>query len=216
MTQQRRWRLRRFGTLAVVVPLGAAVLAGCGGGSSDSGASGSAGASGEAAAAANNFSFTFPTATQSASPWQVLADKYTAETGVAIEPRILPNDSYGVTMRTQLQGGNAANLLVVSPGAGQDNAVLPLAEAGFLEPLDAASAAVVPAGTENLLSFDGKLYAQPTDLIPIGMTYNPKAAADSGVQLPANTADLLASCPTLTGAGSRSSPSPAPSRPTPA
>ena len=105
--------------------------------------------------------------------------------------RACPPDSYGLTLRTQIQGGNAPDVFVVSPGAGQDNAVLPLAEAGFVEPLGQASTDLIPEGNEGLFQLDGETYAQPTDIIPVGMLWNVGAASDAGVDVPEDTDALI-------------------------
>ncbi|MEU4419612.1 extracellular solute-binding protein [Actinoplanes sp. NPDC024001] len=147
------------------------------------------------------FSFLYPTSTTTESPYEALARKYTEETGVAIDARKLPNDSYGTSLRTQLQGGNAADLMVVAPGRGQDYAVLPLAEAGLLEPLSAASTAVVPEAYQSLFEQDGKTFAQPTDIVPVGMVWNSGAAGEAGAQFPADTTGVLSLCKTLAGDG---------------
>lgn len=188
MTQQRRIRVRRLGILTAVPALAALVLAGCGGG--DDGVGG-----------AQGFSFVFPTSTQTESPWQTLADKYSEQTGVEIEAEALPNDSYGLTLRTQLQGGNAADVLVVAPGSGQDYSVLPLAEAGYLEPLTGPSAEVAPQATRSLFTQENQVFAQPTDLVPVGTLWNAGAAAEAGVTFPASTDQLLAQCRTLAASG---------------
>ena len=188
MTKRSSARLRRLGVLVAVPVLGAATLSAC----SSAGSEGGSG-SGDA----KGFSFTFPTSTTSESPYETLAKKYSTETGVQIDLRKLPNDSYGTTLRTQLQGGNAPDLMVVSPGRGQDQAVLPLAEAKLLEPLNEASAAVVPKGTEGLFSIDGKTYAQPTDLVPVGMAWNSGAAEKAGATFPADADAMYTLCRTL-------------------
>ena len=91
--------------------------------------------------------------------------------------------------------------MVVSPGAGQDSAVLPLAEAGYLEPLDDSSAALIPEGNEALFQVDGETYAQPTDIVPVGMLWNVGAAAESGVEVPTDTDALIDACETLADEG---------------
>jgi raffinose/stachyose/melibiose transport system substrate-binding protein len=193
MIQRGHSRLLRFRTLAAVAALGTLVLAGCGGGDGDSGGDGGA---------AKSFKFTFPTSTATESPWQTLATKYQEETGTQVQAQALPNDSYPLTIRTQLQGGNAPDLMVVAPGAGQQHAVLPLAEADLLEPLNEQSASVVPENTKPLVSLDGKVYAQPTDLIPVGMAYNPDAATKAGVTtFPSDSSAMIASCKQLAGQG---------------
>ena len=197
MTQHSHRRSRRLGSLVAVSALGALTLAACGGGGDDSGSDG--GNSGEAA---DSFTFAFGNAggTQE-SPWIVMAEKYSEETGINIETQGLPPDSYGLTLRTQIQGGNAPDVFVVSPGAGQENAVLPLAEAGYVEPLGEASTALIPEGNEALFQLDGKTYAQPTDIIPVGMLWNVGAASDASVDVPTDIDALIDSCEPLTGEG---------------
>jgi raffinose/stachyose/melibiose transport system substrate-binding protein len=197
MTLQATSRFRRLGVLVAVPAISALTLAACGGGSDD-GDSGDSGSSG----AADSFTFAFGNASGSQeSPWIVMAEKYSEETGVDIQTEGLPPDNYGLSLRTQVQGGNAPDLMVVSPGAGQDNAVLPLAEAGYLEPLDDASTDLIPEGNESLFQVDGETYAQPTDIIPVGMLWNVGAAADSGVDVPEDTDALIDACGSLAEEG---------------
>ncbi|MGK5683862.1 ABC transporter substrate-binding protein [Actinoplanes sp. URMC 104] len=183
---------RRIGALVAVPLAGVLSLSAC----STSGDSGS-----DAAAGSTGFSFLYPTSTTTESPYETLAKKYTQETGVKVDTRKLPNDSYGTSLRTQLQGGNAADLMVVAPGRGQEYAVLPLAEAGLLEPLSAGSTKVVPEASADLVELDGKTYAQPTDIVPVGMAWNSGAAQQSGAQFPADTAALLSLCQKLASDG---------------
>ncbi|MGY1651112.1 ABC transporter substrate-binding protein [Geodermatophilus sp. SYSU D01119] len=196
MTQHRSRGIRRIGVLVAVPALSALTLAACGGGD-DSGSGGSGGSG-----SADGFTFAFENASGGAeNPWLVLAEQYSEETGVEIETQALPPDSYGLTIRTQLQGGNAPDLMMFSPGAGQANAVLPLAEADLLEPLGEESASLVPAGSESLYGIDGEVYAQPTNLIPVGMTWNAGAASDAGVDVPADTDALIDACGPLADDG---------------
>jgi len=179
---------RRLGVL-LAVPALALPLAAC---STSGGDDSSSAGTGK-----GSFTFTFPTATNSESPYETLAKQYTQETGVAIEPRKLPNDSYGTALRTQLQGGNAPDLMVVAPGRGQDYSVLPLAEAKLLEPLNEKSTAAVPKGTEGLFTLDGKTYSQPTDLVPVGMVWNSGAAQKAGAEFPQDSDAMLTLCKSL-------------------
>jgi raffinose/stachyose/melibiose transport system substrate-binding protein len=196
MTQQGHWRFRRLGSLVAVSTLSALSLAACGGGGEDSDSGDSGGG------AADSFTFAFGNAggTQE-SPWIVMAEKYTEETGVEIEQQGLPPDSYGLTLTTQLQGGNAPDVFVVAPGSGQPQSVLPLADAGYLEPLGDEAAALIPEGNESQFQVDGETYAQPTDLIPVGMVWNVKAAEEAGVEPPEDIDALLEACETLSGEG---------------
>lgn len=188
MTQQATSRFRRLGVLVAVPAISTLTLAACGGG----GDSGGSGSSGEAA---DSFTFTFGNASGAAdSPYQQLADRYSEETGITIETKALPPDNYGLTLRTQLQGGNAPDVMIVSPGGGQDSAVLPLAEAGYVEPLGQSSADVIPEGLEGLFTVKGEVYAQPTDIIPVGMLWNTTAAEEAGIDAPEDESALLDAC----------------------
>ena len=193
MTYQGLGRLRRLGVLAVAPVVGALTLTAC----STAGDSGGGSTDGDA----KSFTFVFPTATNTESPYETLAKKYTAEKGVKIDVRKLPNDSYGTALRTQLQGGNAPDLMVVSPGRGQDNAVLPLAEAELLEPLNERSTAVIPEGSKGLFTIEAKTYAQPTDLVPVGMAWNSGAADKAGATFPADADAMVSLCRTLASDG---------------
>jgi len=196
MNQQGHRRFRRLGALVAVPAISALTLAACGGG--DEGDSGGS----EGSGAADSFTFAFGNAggTQE-SPWIVMAEKYSEETGIEIETQGLPPDSYGLTLRTQIQGGNAPDVFVVSPGAGQESAVLPLAEAGYVEPLGEESTSLIPEGNEGLFQLEGETYAQPTDIIPVGMLWNVGAASDAGVDVPQDTDALIDSCQPLTDEG---------------
>jgi raffinose/stachyose/melibiose transport system substrate-binding protein len=190
-------RRRRFGAFVAVPLVGALALAGCGGGGDDGGDEGG----GSEGGAANSFSFAYPVSPAGPSPFETVAKQYAEETGVEVETIALPGENYGVTLRTQLQGGNAPDSMVVSPGSGQDQAVLPLAEAGLLEPLGGASDSVVTDASRSLVTCEDQLYAQPTDLVAVGMIWNPTAAADAGTQIPEDIDALIDSCAGLTGDG---------------
>ena len=85
------------------------------------------------------------------------------EPDVTITTNPTPNDKYGETIRTQLQAGNAADVIQTTPGSGDARGIIPLAEAGFLEPLGDTAAGLVPEGSETIFEIDGKVYGQPMD-----------------------------------------------------
>lgn len=153
MTQHRS-RGIRIGAIAAAAA-SALLLAGCGasggnGGSTDGGST--------------SFSFTFATSNNLESPYETLAKEYMdANPGVTITTNPTPNDKYGETIRTQLQAGNAADVIQTTPGSGDARGIIPLAEAGFLEPLGETAASLVPADSESIFQIDGKTYGQPLD-----------------------------------------------------
>lgn len=127
---------------------------------------------------------------------------YSEETGVPVEVIPYPSDTYNTQVTTQLQAGNAADVMILAPGTGQPFSVITLAEAGFLEPLDDTSTSILPAETEPLYQIDGSTYAQPTALVPVGLVYNPGAAEEVGIsEFPKSFDDLLDACATARDGG---------------
>ena len=110
-----------------------------------------------------------------------IAAEYTEETGVEIEVIPYPSDAYNTQVTTQLQAGNAADVMILSPGTGQAISVITLAEAGFLEPLGETASSLLPDGNESLFQLDGDIFGQPTALTPTGLVFNAPQATRSGV-----------------------------------
>lgn len=197
MTQQKATRRLRATLLAAPV-LGALVLAGCSGGS-DNG-DGDSGDGGEAAA--TGFSLMVAQSNDEDDYYAQLTADYTEETGVEVEVIPYPSDAYNTQVTTQLQAGNAADLMILSPGTGQAISVVTLAEAGFLEPLDDTSAGIIPSGSEGEYQLDGETYGQPTALSPVGLIYNSAGAEEAGISdYPTSYDDLLDACTTAREAG---------------
>jgi len=194
MTQHRNSVLRRGAIIAIPV-VGALVLAGCSAGD-DSGSNGSDGES-------QSFSFTFATSNNLESPFEALANAYMEENpDVTIELNPQPNDNYDTTVRTQLQAGNATDVIQTVPGAGQPRSIQELAGAGFLAPLGDASAGVIPAGNESLFQVDGETYGQPVDFTVTGVVTNLTTAAEAGIdEIPEEFDDYLDACADLADQG---------------
>ena len=194
---QHNIRNRRWGLFAITA-IGALTLAGCSG----SGSGGGGGGGETPGEAAQSFSFSFPQANDAEDFYQTIAQQYMDETGVDIELLPIPGDTAATQLNTQLQAGNAPDLFILTPGAGQSNGVVRLAEAGLLAPLGEASAAVIPPTTEGLYTFDGEVYGQPTSLSANGMVWNPDVAASAGIdEYPESFDDLLAACGDARSAG---------------
>ncbi|GAA5063794.1 extracellular solute-binding protein [Thermocatellispora tengchongensis] len=152
---------------------------------------------------ANGFTFTYQTSNNLESPYATLAKEYMkSHPGVTITLNPQPNDRYGQTLRTQLQGGNASDLIQTAPGTGQPHSALTLAQAGFLEPLGKSAASLIPKGSDSLFYIGDKLYAQPVDFTVNGVVYNTTAAAKAGItKFPATTEELVQNCKTLSAKG---------------
>lgn len=195
MPQHTASRRLRWSLLAAPLA-GVLILAGCAGASNDE----DGGSTGDAEA--EGFSLMVAQANDADDYYQQLVDQYTEETGVAVEVITYPSDAYNTQITTQLQAGNAADVMVLSPGTGQAISVVTLAEAGFLEPLSDASASIIPEGTEALYEVDGEIYGQPTALSPVGLIYNSAGAEEVGIdEYPGTYDDLLAACKTARDGG---------------
>ncbi|MGK3647711.1 ABC transporter substrate-binding protein [Pseudarthrobacter enclensis] len=190
MTQHRR--SSRLKAAAFAIPtIAALALTGC---SASAGGSDSSGGSKE-------FSLSFATSNTIESPFQVLAEKYMeANPDVKITFNPQPNDSYDQTLRTQLQAGNASDIVVTSPGSGQGRSILPLAEAGFLEPLDDTAKELLPEGSAGTFGPDGKVFGQATAITVSALVTNEGAVKEAG-EFPADFEALEEQCKTLESSG---------------
>lgn len=194
MSQHRRSRVLRNGVFAAAAA-SALILAGCSG----SGSGESTGDSGEA----QSFTFTFATSNNLESPYESLAKAYVeANPDVTITTNPTPNDKYGETIRTQLQAGNASDVIQTTPGAGDARGLVPLAEAGFLEPLGATAKGLVPAGSESLFELDGEVYGQPMDFTIAAVVASMGTAGQNGIsEWPTTESELFDACTTLAADG---------------
>lgn len=189
-SSQFRWPL-----LAVPV-VGALVLAGCagGGGTTDNG--------GDSGETADGFTLMVAQANDADDFYAQMTAAYSEETGAEIEVIPYPSDAYNTQVTTQLQAGNAADVMILAPGTGQPISLITLSEAGFLEPLDETSAGVIPEGTEGLYGSDGEAYGQPTSLGTSSLVWNPAAAEEVGIdEFPATFDELLDACTTARDGG---------------
>ncbi|WP_285136541.1 extracellular solute-binding protein [Microbacterium sp. lyk4-40-TSB-66] len=191
MTQHRR--VTRIAGLLVLPATAALVLAGCSGG----------GTGGAAEGDSESFTFTFATSNNLESPYETLAKEYmAANPGVTITTNPTPNDKYGETIRTQLQAGNASDVVQTTPGSGDARGLIPLAEAGFLEPLGDTATSLVPSGSETLFEVDGKTYGQPLDFTIAAVVASMGTAGMNGItEWPTTMDDFYADCSALAGQG---------------
>lgn len=192
MSQHSRYSGLKVGALAVPT-IAALVLTGCSAPTSSNSSSGGS----------QEFSLSFATSNTIESPFQVLGEKYMeANPNVKITFNPQPNDSYDQTLRTQLQAGNASDVVVTSPGSGTGRSILPLVQAGFLEPLDDAAKELVPEGSEALFGTDGKVYGQAPEITVVGLVANETAAKAAGMsEFPSDFSSLEEQCKTLESSG---------------
>lgn len=188
----------RWSLLAAPV-VGVLVLAGCSG---SSGTTDNGGDSGDSGDSAGGFTLMVAQANDADDFYAQMTEAYSEETGAEIEVIPYPSDAYNTQVTTQLQAGNAADVMILAPGTGQPISLVNLSDAGFLEPLDDASAGVIPEGTEALYGSDGEVYGQPTSLGTSSLIWNPAAAEEVGIdEFPTTFDDLLDACTTARDGG---------------
>ena len=192
MPQHSASRPMRWSLLAAPVA-GVLILAGCSAGTDDGGSTDDG--------AATGFSIMVAAANDADDYYAQLAAEYAEEAGIEIEVIPYPSDAYNTQVTTQLQAGNAADMMILSPGTGQPISVITLADAGFLEPLDETSASLLPVGSEAQFQIDGDTFAQPTALTPVGMVFNVTAGEEADIEYPETYEDLLTACTTARDAG---------------
>jgi raffinose/stachyose/melibiose transport system substrate-binding protein len=186
-------RIGGIAALPVVI-----ALAGCSSSSSSSGGSG-----GGSTGGSTEFTLTYAKSNNIESPFEVLAKQYmAANPGVTIKLEAKPNDTYGDSIRTQLQAGNAADVIETEAGSGQSRSIVPLAQANFLEPLGDTATKTIPSGSEALFQVNGKTYGQPLGISYAGLVWNSKAAEAAGISSPLKDFDAVkAACSKVAGGG---------------
>lgn len=199
-----RTRASRSARLGALVVAGALALAACAGSTGDADPTESASEStddgdGGDALAGSSFSMGVPITESGDSPYTLIADAYMAAfPDREIVVNELPNDGFAQALRTQLQAGNADDVIYVTPGGGNPQALLPFAEAGFLEPLTGTSAeGTIPESNLPAFELNGDIWAQGLDLTVIASVSNKTAMEADGYTIPATFSDLLAACADL-------------------
>lgn len=120
-----------------------------------------------------------------------------ANPGTKIELVKLPADTEPQTVTTQLQGGNAADVMNIRSGQGQNAAMTGFAKAGLLLELnDKEFSERLPESIEKLFKYEDKVYAVPLSSMPTGLIFNEAKAKELGITLNAESSfdDVLDQC----------------------
>jgi multiple sugar transport system substrate-binding protein len=120
---------------------------------------------------------------------------YEAATGEKVNAIALPGDGYVERVALDLSAGTAADVIQMDSFV-----VSELASAGYVEPLDALAQSwdqyqYYMKGLLDVVSYDGKVYALPTDTDVRMLWYNKKLFTDAGIAMPwtpQNWDDILA------------------------
>ena len=141
--------------------------------------------------------------TEVAAAFQTITDKYAGEhPDVSFQIDKVPVTKYGEVLRTQLLGGNAPDIFLVSGGSGLPESLIPFAKSGYLDPLTATStAALISDSARPLFNLDGKIYGQPLDLQPWVNIVNDAAFAKAGLKPATDLDGILQNCAAASAAG---------------
>ncbi|WP_158866984.1 ABC transporter substrate-binding protein [Leifsonia sp. AG29] len=189
----RRGRRARLAWLAIPVATGL-LLAGCS----------SSGNAGDKEPQTISFAFG-ATNDQDKAAYTGLAKAFEAENkGVTVTVENLPTQSYGTTIATRVQGGNAPDTFYAEGGTGQAQSVIPFAKSGLVLALnDPALTAKIPDAAKSLWTYNGKTYGVPLGTQLNGAIYNDELAKSIGVNIDATTSleDIIAQCGKARAAG---------------
>ena len=139
---------------------------------------------------------------QSSPPWPgnpaydaVIANFMRAYPNIDIKAEYNPTGQYQTVIRTQLQGGNAPDVFYTAGGTGQTNSVIDLGRAGYLLDLSKRKwVKRVPANFRFMFYVGKRLYALPTDFVPIPAIYQPSVWRELGFRPPKTMRELLTLC----------------------
>lgn len=136
-------------------------------------------------------------------PLDVLTKQYTdSGAGVTFKTSYAPTDQVTTSVRTQLGGGNAPDLHVLYPGAGNSMSTTELGKAGLLADLSGQSwVSMIPENLKSSFTYDGKTYLFSSGLTVIGAIYNKSVFSGAGVEIPKTWPELISACQKLKAAG---------------
>lgn len=121
---------------------------------------------------------------------------------INIETQFLPSDTLGQLLITQLQAGNAPDVVHLQTGALSAAGVWPLAQQGKL--LDLSNRPwvkrILPSAKPTA-SWNGKVYAWPLTMGPFGVVYNAELFQQLNLKVPANMSEVLTMCRRIKDAG---------------
>ncbi|VXC24420.1 Carbohydrate ABC transporter substrate-binding protein, CUT1 family [Arthrobacter sp. 9AX] len=199
MTQPTLGRFWRQAAAIAAIPVaGSILLTGC-----SSGSSAGSGANGGPV----TLKIAVQTQTNETKPYSTIVDEFNKQSDdIKVELTEYPNEQYAQTIKTQLQAGNAPDLIYGSPGTGNPNSLGLYAQAGQLVDLSGEdwAAAAVPDSAKNIYYVDNQLVGVPLDVAPIPSIINETAYQELGLEPATTFADVLKQCKTVRDAGKNS------------
>lgn len=201
MTQQTRpTQWRRIAGLSALPLVGILAISGCAGGGQPAESDGDTGPV--------TITFAVQTQTNETKPYTQIAEAFTKENpDITVEIVETPNDQMGQVMKTQLQAGNAPDVIYGSPGTGNANSLGLYNEGGYMLDLSEYdwAAAAVPESAEAIYhDADGHQFGLPLDVAPIPLGINQTAFDEVGIEYPTTFDEFIEQCGTVRDAGKSS------------
>ena len=121
---------------------------------------------------------------------------------VSINISYAPNQELQTSVRTQLAGGNAPDIVGVYPGNGSAMSMVQLSDAGMLEDLSEQEwTETIPDGFRSAFENKDGVYVFSPGASVLGVVYNKEIFAQNGLEVPTTLTDFEAAAETLQSAG---------------
>lgn len=178
--------MKKLGALALTGAMAVSMLTGCGGGKKDDDGKITITMMYSGSVSEDDFETT------------VLPDLVAKEfPNINLEVEKIPDDQYYTSLKTKLASGECPDIILVQPMYAGSNAVITLAEAGYLEPLtDMEAIAKNPVGAKSF-TYDGEVYGIPSGVTILGTYYNKDIFAEYNLEVPTTWSEFLDVCETL-------------------
>ncbi|WP_350347576.1 extracellular solute-binding protein [Agromyces sp. G08B096] len=134
---------------------------------------------------------------------EALIEEYEeANPGVTVTASFAPNQELQTSVRTQLAGGNAPDIVAVYPGNGSAMSMAQLAEAGMLEDLsDQEWTSTVPEGFQGAFTYEDGVYVYSPGASVLGVVYNTELFEQLGLEVPTTMSEFEAVAEQVKAAG---------------
>lgn len=194
--------MRAVRPTVVVALLALLAASGCGSSSTTTAATNSAATTAAKGTTTLRASVFFGTAADQTTMKSMMASFMSSNPGIKVDVSYIPLGSYDQVVGTEVAGGNAPDIIEVSPGSARTTGAVPLASRGALLDLSGQPwVSRIPSSMKSLVSVGGKVYAWPQDMSVEGMIYNQTLLQKLGVQPPQTWTQALAYCQKLKSAG---------------
>lgn len=199
MTQRSKRLFWRSAVTAAVLPIaGSLLLSGCA----------SSGGSSSASGGPVTIKIAVQTQTNTTKPYSAIVDEFnkTNDQHIKVELTEYPNEQFAQTIKTQLQAGNAPDVIYGSPGTGNANSLGTYFQAGQLVDLSGEgwATAAVPESAKKLYYIQDHLVGVPLDMAAITVDINLDAYQGLGLKPATSFDEVLKQCKTVRDAGKTS------------